>query len=362
MKRFINFGSIGQFRETIKNVQTTIQFEGVDVDGNAIYNHAAKMPKVVAVGSEKLHGTNCCVCYNSVDGFWVQSRNNIITPESDNAGSAFAAVNNTEAWLNIIYTLANHNNIDLEKNTISIYYEWAGGNIQAKSALTGLDKRAVIFQHFKVSPIDINSEDTQNSYWLETSYTINNKVSWVSHNSYNIFNIMDFPTYLVEIDFNTPLLSQNEMIKLVKEIVEPASPVGKAFGKDKNIGEGIVFTFLLNNTLQRFKVKGEKHANSKVRTLKPVDDVKEQSKIDFANYAANSLRLEQAWQTVFGINNEKQEPSVKFTGDFLKAVVADVMKEELDVMTEKGLEPKDVNGAISAIARRWFQDELNKQI
>jgi hypothetical protein len=38
------------------------------------------------------------------------------------------------------------------------------------------------------------------------------------------------------------------------------------------------------------------------------------------------------------------------------------MKEELDVMTEKGLEPKDVNGAISAIARRWFQDELNKQI
>jgi hypothetical protein len=360
MKRFINFGSIGQFRETIKNVQHITQYQGHDENGDQIYNRSAKMPIIEVHGTEKIHGTNAAVCYSIPDGFWVQSRNNIITPESDNAGCAFAATTSETAWMEIINSLAVAHNIDLNTHIISVFYEWCGGNIQVKSAMTGVKKSAVIFKHFKVSPIEpVEDENDEKSVWVETT---NDTGSFVQNADSDIFNVATFPSYTVTIDFNQPLLSQNEMIKIVEEIVEPASPLGKAFGQEENVGEGIVFTFLLNNTLQRFKVKGEKHSNSKVKALKPVDDVKEQSKIDFANYAANSLRLEQAWQTVFGINNEKQEPSVKFTGDFLKAVVADVMKEELDVMTEKGLEPKDVNGAISAIARRWFQDELNKQI
>jgi hypothetical protein len=51
---------------------------------------------------------------------------------------------------------------------------------------------------------------------------------------------------------------------------------------------------------------------------------------------------------------------MKFTGDFLRAVINDVIKEELDIMAEKGLEPKEVNKHISAIARKWFMTEMDK--
>ncbi len=77
------------------------------------------------------------------DGFWVQSRKNIIdaqnnpdfTGASDNAGCAFAAYENKENWLNLIFSLTKEHNIDLNKNIISLYFEWSGGNIQKKSAL-----------------------------------------------------------------------------------------------------------------------------------------------------------------------------------------------------------------------------------
>lgn len=351
MKKFINFGSIGQFRETIKNVQHVAQYEGLDENGEPIYNRAAIMPKIVVQGTEKIHGTNAGVCYNNIDGFWVQSRNNIITLENDNAGCAFAAIQSQDAWINIVKSLAFQHEINLDTHTIAVFFEWCGGNIQAKSAVSGLDKRAIIFAHFKVAPID---SDEEVSVWYETNGVCNEDVK--------IYNVCSFPTYNVEIDFNQPLLSQNEMIRLVEEIVEPASPLGKQFGQEENVGEGIVFTFLLNGTLQRFKVKGEKHANSKVKTLKPVDNAKEQSKIDFATYAANALRLEQAWQNTFGIENEKQTPDIKSMGAFLKAVMGDIVKEESDVLVEKGLEPHDVSNHVNNIARRWFQEQLDAYV
>ena len=63
----------------------------------------------------------------------------------DNAGCAFSAWTNKQAWMSVINTLANEHNIDLTVNIISVYYEWAGGNIQKLSALSGVDKSAVIF-------------------------------------------------------------------------------------------------------------------------------------------------------------------------------------------------------------------------
>lgn len=365
MKRHINFGSIDAFRNIIKNVQHSACYLRFDkVTKLPVMDRSAKMPKIIATASEKIHGTNAAVCFSNPDGFWVQSRENIITVDKDNAGCAFQAEQNKEEWMNIIRVLATEYEVDLDKYIISVFYEWAGGNIQSNSAVSGLDKRSMIFQHFKVSPIDpIMDGDKERSEWKETyiNGTDGNPV-WLEFKDKNIFNIMNFPVWEFEIDFSQPLMSQNDFIKLVEETIEPCSPVGKEFGKEGNIGEGIVVTFMYKGVMHRFKVKGEKHSKSKVKTLKPVDDVKEQAKIDFANYACAPFRLEQAWQKVFGIENSIMEPNVSQTGNFLKAVVADVMKEELDIMAEKGLEPKEVNGKISDIARRWFMEELDKEV
>jgi hypothetical protein len=357
MKRLISFGSIKQFRNIIRDIQHVAQYNGQDEYGEIIYDKSIKMPKIMVTASEKIHGTNGAVCYSEPDGFWVQSRKGIITPEEDNAGCAFTANNQQNVWMDLITILANEYNIDLDENIISIYFEWCGGNIQKNSACSGLDRRAIIFEHFKVSPLERNENEDEEvpAKWYRTC----TKKGWVDSPDNNIFNIMNFKIWEFEIDFECALLSQNEMIKIVEEI-EPNSPAGKIMGKDGNIGEGIVVTFLYKDKVYKFKVKGEKHSVTKVKTLKPVNEEEEKAKIEFANYACSASRLEQAWQNTFGINNEIEEPNVKRTGDFLRAVINDIIKEESDIMAEKKLEPKIVNKLISTVARRWFMKELDK--
>ena len=50
------------------------------------------------------------------------------------------------------------------------------------------------------------------------------------------------------------------------------------------------------------------------------------------------------------------------TGDYLRAVINDVIKEESDIMKEQGLELKSVNGMISKVAREYFFSRLNNDI
>lgn len=371
MKRFITFGSIDQFRTIIKNVQHTACYIGWDEElQRPNMNRDADMPLITATASEKIHGTNAAVCYSIPDGFWVQSRKNIITPEKDNAACAFNVMQNETEWMWIILQLASAYDIDLNKNIISVYFEWAGGNIQKNSALSGFDKQAIVFQHFKVSPIEPQigndgAEKPESASWHETCTEREGiggtEITWLSKEDKGIKNIMNYDTWEFEIDFAQPLMSQNAMIKLVEEVIEPCSPIGKEMGKEDNIGEGVVVTFMYKGSMHRFKVKGEKHSASKVKTLKPVDEEAEQAKIDFVNnHACKGWRLEQAWQTVFGIENSIMEPSPKATGDFLRAVINDVIKEESDIMAEMGLEPKTVNSMISKVARQWFMAELDK--
>jgi len=364
MKRFIKFGSIGQFRNVIHEIQKITQFQGLDDEGNPIVDYNAKLPTVNVVGSEKIHGTNVAVCYSNLDGLWIQSRKNIIGVGHDKMGGASWALEKKDTWEKLILYLADHYKINLDENIISIYFEWAGGSIQKKSACSGMDKCAIIFQHFRVSPIVpvIINEETgeEKGQWLETKIG-QGQGCYVSAPEARIYNIMDYQIWTLDIDFENPNLSKNKMINFVN-VLEPNSSFGSSLGIPNNIGEGIVFTFMYRDKLYKFKVKGEKHSKSKVKTLAPVDEEKELAKIEFTNYVCTASRLEQAWQTVFGIEDEEQEPNIKFTGEFIKAVIGDVMKEELDIMEERDLLPKEVNGLIAKLARRWFMDELDKKV
>lgn len=375
MKRMIKYNEIKDFNSAVKNLKKHIQFTGqIDEDGNPIMNRHARAPKLKVTFGEKIHGTNAGVCYSNPDGFWVQSRERIIDLESDNSACAQNAYAQKDIWINIIRNLAKEHRIDLDENIISVYYEWCGGNIQKKSAVSGLDKRSIIFQHFKVSPLEPSRDkndniirtDEQPAIWLPT-YTIAdmygngpNEIMWIGRSDHKIFNIMDFPTWEFEVDFEHAELSKNRFIELVAE-VENASPVGKAFGIDDNIGEGIVGTFEYNGDVIKFKVKGDKHTNSRVKTMKPVDDVKEQKKIDLAQKVVTAGRCEQGWQMIHGIDNEKCEPAKENLGNFLRWIHGDIMKECLADYQEAGLEFKEVNGIVSKIAKTWFFDELDRQ-
>jgi len=85
MKRMINFGSIEDYRVLIEEIKHITQYVKQDDSDNPIYDETINLPKLSAVGSEKIHGTNGSVCYSNLDGFWTQSKDRIISLEDDNA-------------------------------------------------------------------------------------------------------------------------------------------------------------------------------------------------------------------------------------------------------------------------------------
>ncbi len=346
MKRHISFPSIEQFRNCIANINRHYNFVGLDNNGEAIYDTTLKKPVLNFTGTIKLHGTNAGVCYNAVDGLWAQSRENIITPEKDNAGFAFFAENNKDAFIEFMSTIFVKNKLskDDNKHTISIYGEWCGGSIQKGVGISNLPKSFFIFG-VKITPhIDPNNlEAVKNNpaYWVDSTY--------LRMPDANIYNIADFPTYEIEIDFNMPQLVQNKLSELTIA-VEKECPVAKAFGF-YGIGEGIVWSVELNGIVYRFKVKGELHSASKVKTLATVDIDKLNSIKEFVEYAVTENRFNQGLEKVF-ISDEPID--VKRMGDLIRWIVSDVLKEEMDTMVANKIEPKDVNKFISTKVREMF--------
>lgn len=347
MQKFIKFPSIGQFRDAIKQVQSACKY------------HNVPLPTVEFRGTVKLHGTNAAVVI-AKDGTWhCQSRERIITPESDNAGFAAWVYGNKEYWNKVAKHLAG--GILEDDEFLQVYGEWCGGNIQKGVGLSYLPKMFVIFaMRF--------SKDAESQEWSDLAYW------WDFFEKEgkpdNIFFSHDFPSYSVEIDFNTPTLIQNQLIALT-EAVEKDCPVARQLlGADETrelIGEGIVWTVdfqgdfelpdELENTFRdlRFKVKGSRHSQSKVKTIAPVDTEKVKSIDAFVEYACTENRLKQGLDklTEMGL-----EHSVRSTGDYLRWIVGDILKEELSTMMASGIEPKDVNGAISKKAREFFMQAI----
>ena len=133
-------------------------------------------------------GLRGAICYSEPDGFWVQSRKNIITPEKDNAGCAAWCYEREAQWMVLVEQLSEFHNIDLNKNIITIYFEFAGGNIQKNSCVSGFDKGAYIFEFFKVSPIE--PSETEESKWFETI----DYIDYVYEDRVGIDNIMCYKT------------------------------------------------------------------------------------------------------------------------------------------------------------------------
>ena len=342
MKKMIKFPSIEQFRSVVSNINRQYNFAGLDENGEAIYDPSLPKPVLKFKGTVKLHGTNAGVSYNAKENLWAQSRENIITPEKDNAGFAFFAHTHETEFLRMFFDVAAKEDIDLHKNTISIYGEWAGKGIQKGVGISNIEKSFFIFG-VKITPHTETEEEIKENpaYWVDGSYLRNEDA--------RIYNIEDFQTYEIDIDFNMPQLVQNDLSDLTIA-VEEQCPVAKHFGAE-GIGEGIVWSVEFKGVVHRFKVKGEKHSSSKVKTLAAVDVEKLNSITEFIDYVVTESRFNQALENTYP-NNEPID--IKKMGDLIRWVVNDVIKEESDTLAKSGLEPKDVNKYISAKVREMF--------
>lgn len=329
MKHY-NFGSIEQYRNICKQIKMEAEYQGKDADGNAIYNPNAPKPTLTFTGTVKLHGTNAAVVYSKEHGLYAQSRERVLSIESDNAGFAFYVESNRE-YFEKVYGQALE---DQKLDALVVYGEWAGGNIQKGVGICNIEKQ---FYPFLCKHIYRDTEYSFIPYWEATPES-------------KEYPVTAFQTFTLDIDFNHPEIVQNELIRITEE-VERECPVAKHFGHS-GIGEGVVWTADWNGKQYRFKVKGEKHCSSKVKTLASVDTDKIESCQKFAEYAVTESRFEQALQAIFPDGNL----DVKQIGALLKWMNTDILKEEMDTLVANNLEFKEVVKYIAdATKKRFFE-------
>lgn len=330
------FPSIEQFVHVKRNVQFKSQYRGLDEQNEPIMDRTAKLPKLVFEGTTKLHGTNAGIVISPVD-FYCQSRERIITPDSDNAGFATFIHSLDETALQTV-----RRNYEAGK-TIVLYGEWAGGNIQKIVALNKLPKT---FYPFAAKFIN---EEGETEEWLDIR-------NWVFPEQFK--SVYTFETFQIEIDFEEPEYAVQQINDWVIK-VEKQCPVGFQQGAD-GVGEGIVFKALdpnYNSSRYWMKCKGTEHANSKVKKMVTVDIEKFENDKKFVENVLDEERLQQGYQWL--IDNTEGPVDEKKTGDFIRWIFNDVLKEKKLEMEASGIQEKDLGKLLSNPAKKWYFAKIN---
>lgn len=344
----IKYPSIEQFRTVIRHVRTRAQYAGKDDNGNVIIDQSLPVPTLKFRGTVKLHGTNAGIVYDvATDTFTYQSRERVLSLTSDNAGFMLEQMKNEMVWRDVArqvtVEILPQRKSDITK--VAIFGEWCGKGIQKGVALTQLPKMFVIFA-VKV----VFEDDT--TQWLPVGEID------LHLPEEKLFNIETFPMYEVEIDFNHPELAQNKMIEIT-EVVEAECPVGKYFGVS-GIGEGVVWTCITEGWETPgtwFKVKGERHSISKVKTLAAVDVEAVATLKAFVDSVVTEVRLEQGLDNL--VREQLKPVEMTSIGDFIRWVFNDIMKEEQDTIVANGIDPKKIGSAVANVARPWFINKVN---
>lgn len=338
MSDFIPYPSTGQLKDMVKEVT---------YDSNR--KNFGERPTIEFTGTVKVHGTNAAYCEDGYGSCWFQSRKRILSLEKDNNGFYVWGSNRGVEFGELADEIRLCNDIERRpEDTLAIYGEFCGGSIQHGVALTGLPKMFILFGAKLVS--EIKGETVEK--WLDIEAV---DVTLSHAHIYNTYSYFD--VYKKTIDLNNPAEVVNELIDLTMG-VEEECPVGRYFGRvkgeDCTVGEGIVWTGKVGDKTYRFKVKGEKHSTSKVKKLASVDPEKVKGIAAFIEYAVTENRLKQALQEVF----EGGPPSMRRTGEFLKWVCGDIVKEEEDTLVASMLTMKEVGKPITTKAVKWFKEQV----
>jgi hypothetical protein len=124
-------------------------------------------------------------------------------------------------------------------------------------------------------------------------------------------------------------------------------------------GEGIVWEYIDGDKRLIMKVKGEKHQNSKVKTLTTVNVEEVENMKAFIEYAVTENRMKQGIDKMI----ENHVPlELKSTGEYLRWVYNDVIKEESDTILKNGIDVKKLGSAVSAKARMYWMNHINSML
>jgi hypothetical protein len=339
-KPFFKYSSIDQFRHVVAAVKGRHKYEHKE-------NHMnVPLPKIWFEGTVKLHGTNAAVVKDLSTGeIWAQSRNRIITPQSDNRGFA-QFVEDNKYIFSMIFEHAEKEFIG-EGINIIIYGEWVGKGINHGCAIHSIHEKSFFIFGIK-NKLD---EDHQNDRWLD-KFNIRRVLDFSQND--HIGCVQEYQMFELLIDFNYLEEEQSRLERLTIE-VEEECPIGKALGLS-GIGEGIVWH---ENGIPgdlSFKTKGLKHRDSKTKHLIEIGVEKIENIKEFIDSTLTDHRLE---KMVMVMKEQTLDLSIKNLGTFLKLVGQDIMREEEDRLLVSGLKWKDVSKHLNSRAKQWF---LSKEI
>lgn len=332
---FLKYPSIESFRHVVAEIKRKAEYVGKDENGKPIYDENLPKPTIVFSVQTKLHGTNGCVVVNRDGEIAVQSRNRFLSYQSDNCGFYAWVMERKEAFLDIAKSLFKW--IEDEFDTVYIYGEFAGKNVQKGTAISELEKSFFIFD-----AVTLNSREK----------TKKNLVMLKSQKLYNIFNVIERQDRVITIvvDFNHPENSIDTIEKFTQE-VEDRCPVAASFGID-GIGEGIVCKGYYGNDVVMFKSKGEKYKVTKVNATTTAEEVDLTDINEFVEATVTDNRLNQGLDYL----REMDKPILmKSAGDFIKWVMNDVFKEEADIIAAKKLNIPNLKKEISKKAIEFFK-------
>lgn len=348
--QFLSFGSIGQFREIIKKVNDRCKY------------HQIPAPKIKFRGSVKLHGTNAGISYDARTGeLQAQSRERLLTPFDDNANFAKFVNTNKDFFVGMLKEVASV----YDMNIVVMFGEWAGEGINKGVAINEIPKTFFAFtiRAMKEFPgiADDGTETEVAQVWLSEAQINEAVIGYQSQNTgteliYSIYDEDKFPVEEIEIDFSDPIQAQNKLVELTIA-VETECPVGKYFGR-AGVGEGIVWQN--GEHRLKFKVKGEKHSATKVKTVKEIAAVDLELHNSMREFVAAAVSQNRLDQGIVKLGEMGLPADSTSTGAFLKWIAQDVLKEEMDVICENNFDKKALMPMVNAAAKDFWFKYLNE--
>lgn len=297
----------------------------------------------------KLDGSNGGISIYPNGDVVTQSREQIITPEKDNAGFARWVDSNKDFFS------------ALKQDTqICIFGEWAGKGIAKTCAITKIDRK--VFCVFAIQYF------TKQGALLEINPIIIKDTLEKFGTNPDLFVIPFYGPVLTLNYFDTEDLKIHvETINQMVFDVEKCDPyVFAQFGVE-GIGEGVVMFPLPSDANEiesmliprlefsdlGFKAKGQEHKVVKTKTPVQIDPEVANSISEFVNLFCTENRLNQIAAKIGEFN-------LRNTGVFLKDFCQDVCKESKSELEVSNLTWDGVSNSVSGYARKWWIGECNK--
>ncbi|KVP75221.1 hypothetical protein WJ96_05545 [Burkholderia ubonensis] len=348
------FSEIEQFRHVVADVIHSAEYIGQDSNNEPMYDKSRAKPVLTFKGTVKLHGTNCGVAFDMLTGeVKAQSHFRYLSAEDDNFGFC-AWINSDEGARDVsilgfsVMSVAPLERANTPLIGMRVFGEWCGPTVNGKTAIGQLPLRWVVFG------VLLTFADGREE-WMQVDAV---SAHWKSMNPAEtslVHFITDYPRYSIDIDFNQPEASLDELERLTLE-VEAECPVAKAHGIDGGLGEGIVWeNFHPKLGRLTFKTKGMKHKGTRNSRIVQIEPEVLASMEAFTEAVLTESRLEQGFGIIVADHGKVTRDHI---GTFLKWVGQDVLKEETDTMEASGLERQQVMGRINQRAKQWLMPRL----